>query len=76
MANTPGGASASLLRQIPREILNIVGVGAAVFAVVALGSLIASVLPAGAHSPWLVIACYAAPAAVAFVIYWWMDQRH
>ena len=76
MRNAPVGGSASLLRQIPREILNILGVGAAVFAVVALGSLIASALPAEAHSPWLLMASYAAPAAVAFVIYWWMDQRH
>jgi apolipoprotein N-acyltransferase len=76
MRNTPAGASASLLRQIPREILNILGVGAAVFAVVALGSLIASVLPAEGHTASLLAACYAAPAAVAFVIYWWCDQRH
>jgi len=76
MRNTPMGASASLLRQIPREILQILGVGAAVFAVVALGSLIASALPVEAHSTSLVMACYAAPAAVAFVIYWWCDQRH
>jgi cyanate permease len=76
MGNTPGGASASLLRQIPREILNILGIAAAVFAVVALGSLMASALPAEAHSPWLLIASYATPAAVAFVIYWWIDQRH
>jgi cyanate permease len=76
MPQTLEGASASLLRQIPREIVTTVVVAAAIFAVVALGSLIASALPADANSPWLVFASYAAPAAVAFVIYWWTDQRH
>lgn len=76
MQHSLEGAPASFLRQIPREIVTTVVIAAAIFAVVALGSLIASALPAEAHSPWLVIASYAAPAAVAFVIYWWTDQRH
>jgi cyanate permease len=76
MQQTLESGPASLLRHIPREVVTIVVIAAAIFAVVALGSLIASALPADAHSPWLVIASYAAPAAVAFVIYWWTDQRH
>jgi len=45
------------------------------FVVVALGGLIAAALPAKAHTPWLIMASYAAPAAVAFVAYWWTAQR-
>jgi hypothetical protein len=76
MRNTPLGALATPLRQIPRELLNIIVAAAAFFAVILLGGLIAAILPAQAHSPWWTLACYAAPASVAFVIYWWMDQRH
>ncbi len=76
MRNTPLGALATPLRQMPRELLNIVAAAAALFAVMVLGGLAASVLPASAHSPWWTVACYAMPAAIAFVVYWWMDQRH
>lgn len=65
---------AHLLRGIPRELINIIGTALALFAVVATGGMISSVLPPGG-SPWLFAASYGAPAAVAFVIYWWIAQK-
>ncbi|MFD1190611.1 hypothetical protein [Phenylobacterium conjunctum] len=62
------------LRGVPRELINIVGTALALFAVVAAGGLISSVLPDNG-SPWLFAASYGAPAAVAFVIYWWIAQK-
>lgn len=76
MRNGPLGALTAPLRQIPRELVTVVGSAAAIFAVVAIGGLIASALPARPHAEWMVFASYAAPAAVAFVIYWWAAQRH
>jgi len=63
------------LRQAPRELVILVAGAMALFAVVALGGLIAAALPAKAHTPWLIIASYMTPAAVAFVAYWWTAQR-
>ena len=63
------------LRQAPRELVVLVTGAVALFAVVALGGLIAAALPAKSHTPWLIMASYAAPAAVAFVAYWWTAQR-
>ena len=76
MRNDPLGGITAPLRQIPRELVTVVGSAAAIFAVVALGGLIASILPNHPHSEWMVFASYAAPAAVAFVVYWWAAQRH
>jgi len=75
MRDTQHTASTSVIGQIPREIVTIAGTAAAIFGVVAIGGLIASSLPEGIHSPWLVMASYATPAAVAFVIHWWISQR-
>jgi hypothetical protein len=63
------------LRQAPRELVALVTGAVALFAVVALGGLFAAALPAKAHTPWLIMASYVAPAAVAFVAYWWTAQR-
>lgn len=53
----------------------VAGSAATIFIVVALGGLVASALPPEIHSPWLIMASYAAPAAVAFVVHWWISQR-
>lgn len=76
MRDTQQTAPTSIIGQIPREIVTIVATAAAIFGVVAIGGLIASALPPEVNSPWLVMASYAAPAAVAFVIHWWISQRH
>ena len=76
MRNDPLGVITAPLRQAPKELVAVVGLAAAVFAVVTLGGLIASALPIKPHTEWMVFASYAAPAAVAFVVYWWAAQRH
>jgi hypothetical protein len=63
------------LRQAPRELVVLITGAVALFGVVVLGGLIAAALPVKAHTPWLIMASYAAPAAVAFVAYWWAAQR-
>jgi hypothetical protein len=61
-------------RRIPQEVLVIVGFAAAIFFVVAAGSLIVAALPQPV-SPWLFASSYLAPASMAFAIYWWIAQR-
>lgn len=76
MRDAQPAAPASFMRHIPREVITVVATAATIFLVVATGGLIASILPPEIHSPWLIMASYATPAAVAFVIHWWIDQRH
>jgi hypothetical protein len=61
-------------RAIPAELVNILGTGGALLAVVTSGAAISSVLPDPA-SPWLFAAAYGGPGAVAFAAYWWIAQR-
>lgn len=61
-------------RAIPAELANILGTAGAVLAVVTAGAGISAALPDLA-SPWLFAAAYGAPAAIAFVAYWWIAQR-
>ncbi|CAN7171394.1 hypothetical protein LJR225_000339 [Phenylobacterium sp. LjRoot225] len=61
-------------RAIPAELANILGTCGALLAVVAAGAGISAALPESV-SPWLFAAAYGAPAAVAFAVYWWIDQR-
>lgn len=66
--------AATRARAVPTELANILGVGGALLAVVAVGAGVSAALPQAA-SPWLFAAAYGAPAAVAFTIHWWIDQR-
>ena len=61
-------------RASPSEFVSILGILAAVLAVVATGAAMSAVLPAPAP-PWLLAASYGAPAAMAFTVYWWIAQR-
>jgi len=74
MAVTHTRAPSNLLRGVPRELINILGTAFALFAVVAVGGLISSALP-DSQSPWLFAASYGVPAAIAFVVYWWVAQK-
>lgn len=74
MAITHPRAPSNLLRSVPRELINILGTALALFAVVAVGGLISSALP-DSQSPWLFAASYGVPAAIAFVVYWWVAQK-
>lgn len=75
MRNTIAQARPVRARQIPKELVAIAGFGAAIFAVVAAGSMISAALPEPV-SPWLVASAYLAPASMAFAIYWWIAQRN
>jgi hypothetical protein len=59
---------------ISGEILRIVGTVLTLLAVVASGAAFSAALPAQV-SPWLYASSYGAPAAVAFVAYWWVCQK-
>ena len=65
----------NLLRHAPKELINIVGTGLAILVAVALGATLASALPADATSPYLFAGCFAAPAAAAFAVYWFVAQK-
>jgi hypothetical protein len=56
------------------DVLNMLIMAAAAVAVVALGFACAAAVPDKA-SPWLSLSAFAAPAGLAFLAYWWMDQR-
>ncbi len=58
---------------LPPEILNIVGLMAAIAVVALVGAGIASILPE-TKSEWLTVSAFAAPAGLAFLAYWWVDQ--
>ncbi|MFN3514584.1 MAG: hypothetical protein ACK41C_16185 [Phenylobacterium sp.] len=60
--------------RVPPEVVNVAGTAAAIFAVVAAGAGIVSLLPDQA-SPWLVASAYGAPAGLAFLAYWWIAQK-
>jgi hypothetical protein len=60
--------------RVPPEVANIVGTAAAIFAAVAAGAGIVSLLPEDA-SPWLIASAYGAPAGLAFLAYWWIAQK-
>jgi hypothetical protein len=55
------------------ELTNILGTSGAILAVVAAGSGIVAVLPD--PTVWQTAAAYAAPASLAFAIYWWIAQK-
>jgi hypothetical protein len=59
--------------RVPPEMANILGTACAVLAVVATGSGILSLLPTA--DAWMTAAAYAAPASLAFAVYWWVSQR-
>jgi hypothetical protein len=61
-------------RAPPSEFVNILGILAALLAVVGIGAAMSAVLPAPAP-PWMLAASYGAPAAMAFTVYWWIAQR-
>ena len=58
---------------VPVELLNILATIGAALGVVAAGAAISAALPQ--PTPWMFAASYAAPAAIAFAIYWWIAQR-
>ena len=66
-----GRASRGALRA-PRELLNVGGTVAALFAVVVAGGWLAGLGPANV---WLTAASYGAPAVLAFAAYRWASRR-
>jgi hypothetical protein len=58
--------------RVPPELMQLAGGAVAVLAVVATGSGILSLLPAA--DVWMRAAAYAAPASLAFAVYWWVRQ--
>ena len=62
------------MRALPAELMNILGLIAALVGVLVTGAAISAVLPPGAD-PWLGVSAYGAPAAIAFAGYWWIAQR-
>ncbi len=74
MADRQSRTRAFAIPQVAPEIRNLAGLAAAVVAVLASGAGIVSLLPE-AVSPWLSISAFAAPAGLAFLAYWWNDQR-
>lgn len=59
---------------VSSDILGMLVMAAVAVVVLALGFACASVLP-DKVSPWLSLSALAAPAGLAFLAYWWMDQR-
>ena len=59
--------------KIPPELTNIIGISGAAIAVVAIGSVIAAVLPR--PDMMQVVAAYGLPASLAFAVYWWLAQK-
>lgn len=74
MAGRLSQSKSFAIPQVASEIRNLATLVATAVAVVALGVGIAAVLPEAA-SPWLSISAFAAPAGLAFLAYWWIDQR-
>ncbi|MDB5444990.1 MAG: hypothetical protein JWQ97_307 [Phenylobacterium sp.] len=74
MAGKSAERGQARVRAVPAELMNIIGLIAALFGVVATGVAISAALPHGAD-PWLNASAYGAPAAVAFAVYWWIAQR-
>ena len=66
------GAARQGLRA-PAELLLIAGSVLGIFLTIAIGSVIAASMPA--QNPWLFMASFAAPGAVAFAIYWLISRR-
>jgi len=75
MTDIANRGAGNVFRHAPKELINIAGTGLAVLAALALGAALASALPADAHSPFLFAGCFAAPAAAAFAVYWFMAQK-
>ncbi|HEY9216982.1 MAG TPA: hypothetical protein VIO94_02960 [Phenylobacterium sp.] len=67
----PRGAA----RRAPKELINILATGVAIFVAVGLGSLLATAIPADQASVWLTAGAYLAPAAGMFALYWVIAQR-
>ena len=55
------------------ELASILGFSAAAVVVVVVGSGIVAVMPD--PNVWQIAAAYLAPASLAFVARWWMDQE-
>ena len=72
MAEITAGPKPAKPLKIPPELINIGGTSAALLAVVAAGAGLSEIAPAGV---WFTAACYGAPAAVAFSLYWWVSRR-
>jgi hypothetical protein len=62
-------------RLVPKEILNIVGVGLAIFLAVVLGGLLVSVIPPESKSVWFTAGAFMTPAAAMFALYWLIAQK-
>jgi hypothetical protein len=56
------------------EVLNMLAMAAVAVVVVVLGFACAAAVPDQA-SPWLSLSAFAAPAGLAFLAYWWREQR-
>lgn len=59
---------------VSSDILNMLVMAVVAAVVLALGFACAWALP-DKVSPWLSLSAFAAPAGLAFLAYWWMDQR-
>ena len=59
--------------RLPVELLWVIGSALALLAVVVTGSTLVEVLQPG--SPWLFMAAYAVPGAIAWGIFWLICQR-
>jgi len=70
----PGMRTRTFSSDMAHLVAAAVAAVAALLAVVASGVAISAALPQAA-SPWLVASSYAAPAAIAFAVYWWIAQR-
>ena len=55
------------------DLLLIAGSMLGIFLTVIIGSMIAAKMPA--QNPWLFMASYALPGAVAFSVYWLISRR-
>lgn len=74
MADRHSRTRAFAIPQVAPDIRTFAGLAAAAIAVLATGAGIAAILP-DAVSPWLSISAFGAPAALALMAYWWVDQR-
>lgn len=62
-------------RPVPKEILNIVGAGLAIFLAVFLGGLLVSVIPPERESVWFTAGAFLTPGAAMFALYWLIAQK-
>lgn len=74
MAESQQRARAFAIPQIAPEVRNFAVLAATAAAVIGVGAGISAILPASV-SPWLSVSAYAAPAGLAFLAYWWNDQK-